>query len=301
MKLCLKHYFFLFLFITLSSITVAQTNSDAQERLLYFNQDNFMIEFEKQTAEFIDDNNYLTIDKAEAQLSQVDGKIIKIKQVKPGEENLSNRQIHHKLKKSTVVFGVSYDCGQCDITHIKPTSGYIISEDGLCVTNYHVIESFIKDKEHNISMQVKLANGNAYPVIEIVSASENSDLAVVKVDTKGDKLVPLAFGDVALPGDDIYILSNPFNMIFYFTKGIVARNYLLDAYRKGENATPEMEITADFAIGSSGAPIVDQKGNLVSTVSSTRSIYYNMREQKDLQMVVKGTKPIVLLKELVEF
>ena len=88
-------------------------------------------------------------------------------------------------------------------------------------------------------------------------------------------------------------------MLFYFSKGIVARNYMKSDRSGNSTKYPEMEITADYAAGSSGAPVVDNKGNLIGTVSTTSSIYYNPHQQRDLQMVVKGTKPVITLKELI--
>lgn len=287
--------------LAISFSVSSQNKKEYLDGSLFFNQDAFLFEFEKQADIVYQSKNFLSIEDAEKQLNEVERKKIKISKAKQHESTLTPQEVYKKLLLSTVAFGVSYDCGQCDVKHVGASSGYVIDESGLIATNHHVVDSYIKGRERNYSMLVKFANGKVYPVTEVVTAAKDFDLAVVRVDTGGDKLIPIPFGDDAQVGDDVFILSNPFNMLFYFTTGMVARNILMDSYRKGDNAVPEMEVTADYAVGSSGAPIVDNKGNLIGTVAVTRSIYAMPQEKKDLQMVVKGTIPVVLLKELVEF
>ena len=127
-------------------------------------------------------------------------------------------------------------------------------------------------------MSVQGNDGEVYLVNEIVASNQAADLAIVKVDTKGKKLKPLALGNTAKVGEEVFVLSNPAPMINYFTTGKVARNYLSPSNKR--NRLPQTDITADYAAGSSGAPIVDRFGNLVCTVSATNSIYYNPQRTK---------------------
>ena len=57
-----------------------------------------------------------------------------------------------------------------------------------------------------------------------------------------------------------------------------------------------MSITADYAKGSSGGPVLDADGHVVGMVCSTQSIYYDSRDknklQGPLQMVVKNCIPV---------
>lgn len=287
-----------FILLHITQISNAQFHNHSDYDSMYFDHDKLHQHFEEQTKNLITKNNYLSREQAKIELEYAKGKKAQIKRIKPNNKTLSPVEIYNGLLKSTVAMGISFDCGHCDRAHVNFSSGYFISDDGLCVTNYHVVESFIKGQS-NLSMQVMLSTGKVYPVVNIIAASEVSDLVVLKVDPMGDKLMPIPFGDAAKVGEDIFVLSNPYRMLFNFTKGMVTRNYLMDSFVRNGHGIPEMEISADYAVGSSGAPIVDNKGNLVATVSTTRSIYVEPSQQKDLQMVVKGTKPIVLLEELV--
>lgn len=254
--------------------------------------------FEAKTAELLKTSSFITSEQAAKDLVAVEGKKINIPLVKPRKKVLESAEIASILQPSFVAFASAYDCGKCHRAHLNTASGYIISEDGLIVTNYHVIEGYIASKNgKNLAMSIRTSDGDVFLVNEIVSSYKDADLAIVKVDTKGKKLTALPLGNTAEVGDNVFVLSNPAPMINYFTTGKVARNYLSPISKTDK--LPQTDITADYAAGSSGAPIVDQFGNLISTVSATRSIYYDMQEQKNLQMVVKNTKPVVLLKELI--
>ncbi|TDQ76308.1 S1 family peptidase [Sphingobacterium yanglingense] len=254
--------------------------------------------FELKTEELLKSSKYITTEQAAKELLAVEGKKVKMPLVQPRKKVLDAAEIAALIQPSFVSFASAYDCGNCHRTHLNTASGYIISEDGLIATNHHVIEGYIDSKNgKNLAMSIQTSNGDVYLVEEIVSCFKDADLAIVRVDTKGKKLTPLPLGNTAKVGENVFVMSNPAPMINYFSTGKVARNYIESASKS--ERLPQTDITADYAAGSSGAPIVDQYGNLISTVSSTRSIYYDMREQKNLQMVVKNTKPVVLLKELI--
>ncbi|WP_158499871.1 S1 family peptidase [Sphingobacterium paucimobilis] len=255
--------------------------------------------FELKTEELLKSSKYITAEQAAKDLLAVEGKKVDMPLVKLRNKALEASEIATLIQPSFVSFATAYDCGNCHRTHLNTASGYIISEDGLIATNHHVIEGFTESKAgKNLAMSIQTNDGEVYLVHEIVSSFKDADLAIVRVDTKGKKLTPLPLGNTAKVGENVFVMSNPAPMINYFTTGKVARNYI-ESVSKSERL-PQTDITADYAAGSSGAPIVDQYGNLISTVSSTRSIYYDMREQKNLQMVVKNTKPVVLLKELIK-
>lgn len=64
-----------------------------------------------------------------------------------------------------------------------------------------------------------------------------------------------------------------------------------------------MTITADFAKGSSGCPVLDECGAVVGIVNNTESIYYDddgKKKQTDLQMVVKNATPSWAVRPMID-
>lgn len=293
--------FFSALFCASLSFSHAQVH-DPKDEKLYMNVNAWLKNLEDTSAELLKNSTYLDTAQAKIQLKDAEGKIARVKKLKPSTKVLEKSEIAASVKESTVIFGMAYDCGKCHLTHVNPASGYVIDEDGIIVTNYHVVESFAKTQgRKNLAMPVQTSNGKVYLVTEILASNKDTDLCIVKVDTKGDKLRALPLGNAAQQGEEIFVMGHPNQMLYYFTQGIVVRNYLQPRSRSHANSTPEMDISADYAAGSSGGPVVDNKGNLVGTVSSTRSIYYNPAEQKNLQMVVKNTKPVISLKKMISW
>jgi len=286
------------LLLASASITQAQMSTTNP---LFMDNNAYFSKLENAANEIISQKGFLTPEAAQQQLMNTVDKKVDIKSKKIYKRLLSAEKIAILAKESTLIVGDAYLCGSCSNTHVNAASGYTIDESGIVVTNHHVMAAYAEGKVKKLSLQVMTVDGRVYPVTEILSCSKERDLAIIKVDTKGDKLKALPLGHDAPLGSDVYVMSNPNRMLFYFSKGIVARNYLKKSDNGDTASFPEMEITADYAAGSSGAPVLDNKGNLVGTVSTTSSIYYHPNEQKDLQMVVKGTKPVILLKELLNF
>lgn len=247
-----------------------------------------------------EDEPYLRVDDGKTQLTERRGLKISIPKLAPETRQLSATEVFEKVKKSTVIFGTAYKCNKCDDTHMSHASGYIISEDGICVTNYHVLRGYVVETAGNKSMAllVMLSDGRVFPVKEVLVCSEVNDLAVVKIDTGGDKLPALALGEAAKEGAQLFVLSHPRRLFYYFSNGMVAHNFISSSVSKDGEFRSTMAITADYAAGSSGGPVVDIYGNLIGTVSSTNSIYYDQQRQTNLQMVVKNTVPVSCLKSL---
>jgi len=134
-------------------------------------------------------------------------------------------------------------------------SGVIVGADGLVVTNNHVINQADE-------VTVVLSDRREFEA-KIVGTDERSDIAVLRIDTKGEKLPVLAFGDSdALEvGDLVIAVGNPFGVGQTVTSGIVSAlartNIGVSDYRSF--------IQTDAAInpGNSGGALVDMDGRLI--------------------------------------
>jgi len=132
-------------------------------------------------------------------------------------------------------------------------SGFVISEDGVVVTNNHVI----RDADE---VWVNFADGRELAA-EIVGRDEATDIAVLRI-ISDTPLKPLDFGasqDLRI-GDWVMAIGNPFGLGGTVTVGIIsARN------RNLQSGPYDDYIQTDAAInrGNSGGPLFDMQGNVI--------------------------------------
>jgi hypothetical protein len=105
---------------------------------------------------------------------------------------------------------------------------------------------------------------NLYPVTEVLAGNEAADTAIVRVKV-ASPVKPLALNTNIYPGDGAWCYSDPLGRASYFSKGMVNRFYM----QKGkERYGPRIEVSTDWAPGSSGAAIVDECANIMGFVST---------------------------------
>ncbi|MGY5810497.1 DegQ family serine endoprotease [Rhizobium sp. LEGMi198b] len=132
-------------------------------------------------------------------------------------------------------------------------SGFLISPDGVIVTNNHVIQNAT-------DIKVTLDDGTELPA-KLLGADAKSDLAVLKI--KAPKpLATVAWGDSdkLKLGDQILAIGNPFGIGTTVTAGIVS------ARGRDLHSGPYddfIQIDAPINHGNSGGPLVDRDGNVV--------------------------------------
>jgi len=196
---------------------------------------------------------------------------------------------HDNPDASVYLIGSVNLCGKCDKWHPSgKASAWALSSDGIMVTNHHV---FKEGKEGAIG--VCGIDGKTHRVTEILAADPANDIAIFRVDAKG--LKPLPIGDTAPVGEQVEVVSHPNGRFFTHTFGHVSRYHKRPQNPKDPGYI-QMSITADYAKGSSGAPVLNGKGKVVGMVRSTQSIYYKAPKGENpgqsLQMVVKDCVPI---------
>lgn len=209
----------------------------------------------------------------------------------PKPAPLTSPQIYERASRATVMVGHLYQCGKCDKWHPSIAGGVVIDPSGIVVTNYHVMEAAKAE-----TFGAMTAAGEVFPIVAVLAASKADDLAVVRLKTDGKLLdaVPVARIDDPV-GSEVRVISHPDGRFFTYSEGIVARYYF-----EAQAKAPRLQITADYAKGSSGCGVFNERGELTGVVASTNSIYYTVEEgeQKNLQMVVKSCIPAASLRKL---
>ncbi len=177
---------------------------------------------------------------------------------KPTKAKYGLPQLAALTQPSVLIVARLYQCASCNSLHAAPAAGFIITKGGAFVTSCHVFEN--KDFVTVVAMT---GEGRIYPVAEILAANTDSDLAIGRLAGTGFTARPLS--RQAPPGARILVNSHPHGHFFSLSEGIVARHFW---ERSGELNLPLMAITADFAPGSSGAPVLDETGAAVGVVDS---------------------------------
>lgn len=154
-------------------------------------------------------------------------------------------------------------------------TGFVVSEDGLIATNFHVIGE-------GRPISVQFADGTKRDVIEIRASDRQLDLAVVKIDQKG--LKPLELGDAtkAKDGQPVVAMGNPRGLKHSVVEGIVSGQREIDGRSMLQLAMPIEQ-------GNSGGPLVDRKGKVLGIITLKSLVTDNL----GFAISVNSLKPLL--------
>ena len=166
-------------------------------------------------------------------------------------------------------------------------SGFILTDDGYIVTNYHVIQDA---KE----VKVTTFDNKSYPA-EIIGYDEDNDIAVLKIDAQGLTPVILGDSDSMNVGDDVVAIGNPLGELsFSLTKGCIsALNRTITIDNK-----PMTLIQTDCAInsGNSGGALFNMYGEVIGITNAK----YSNNGGTDASIVSITAIPINTVRGMIE-
>ncbi|MFL6140408.1 MAG: S1C family serine protease [Labedaea sp.] len=150
-------------------------------------------------------------------------------------------------------------------------SGFLISSDGMIVTNNHVVAEAAQGGQ----LVAVFQNGKSAKV-SIVGRDPDSDVAVVKAqDVSGLTPVELGRSDDLKVGQGVVAIGSPFDLSGTVTTGIVSSLHrpTRAGGQQGEQRTVMDAIQTDAAInpGNSGGPLVDLQGRVIGINSAIYS------------------------------
>lgn len=188
---------------------------------------------------------------------------------KPNRRHLAASEVAARARDAHVKLGWYYLCKNCDRWHVNLAAGYAITADGVAATCEHVVQP-PQDSREGYFIAVSEA-GEVLPVTSILTKSGRADTALVRV--AGWKAAPLPLNDQVRPGDTAYCYSCPLGQAGYFSDGIVNRFYWKTANRNVPDHELDavrhlrLNVSTDWAPGSSGAAVLDDCGNAIGHVS----------------------------------
>jgi S1-C subfamily serine protease len=135
-------------------------------------------------------------------------------------------------------------------------SGFLIKSNGTIATNAHVIAGAS-------TIEVKLASGEVYRRVYILSSDEAEDIALLRIEAADVPALPLSNSNDAKIGDNVVLVGAPLGLEETVSKGIVSGTRVL------ENGLRVIQTTAPASPGSSGGPLLNNKGEVIGLISSS--------------------------------
>ncbi len=165
-------------------------------------------------------------------------------------------------------------------------SGFIISEDGQIVTNYHVID-------FATSITATLQDGRTFKIEYVLAYDVEKDLAIIKAKGLSVKsALSLGSSSHVAVGQEVVAIGNPEGLSNTVSTGIISSIRFND-----ERNTNDFQISAPISHGSSGGPLFNMKGEVIGINYAGYSEGQNLNFSipvDDLKPMLSALKPKTL-------
>ena len=168
-------------------------------------------------------------------------------------------------------------------------SGFIVSPDGLVITNYHVVSDHLFDPQA-YTLEFLDTDGQQ-GTLEVVAFDVVNDLALVRrsgADLPHLELDPAAIAGNIARGDRLYALGNPHDIGFMITEGMwngsVEKSFI-----------PHIHFTGALNVGMSGGPVLSTSGHVagvnVSHRLDSQLVSYLVPAEKVAALIARAAAP----------
>lgn len=172
-------------------------------------------------------------------------------------EEQQNIAVYKKALPSVVNItstAVAYDFFYGPVPQQGQGSGFILTKDGMILTNNHVIGNAQR-------LEVMLSDKHKYKA-RVLTTDKDHDLALIKIDAPN--LVPVTLSDSRnlMVGQRVYAIGNPFGLNGTMTRGIISA---IRSIRGSEGNPIDDAIQTDAAVnpGNSGGPLLNSHGEVI--------------------------------------
>ncbi|MFT5465272.1 MAG: serine protease Do [Verrucomicrobiales bacterium] len=147
-------------------------------------------------------------------------------------------------------------------------TGFIIEEDGLIATNWHVINE-------GRPIRIKLHDGSEHDATEVYASDRRLDLALIRFKPDPDKpLKALELGDSSQlsQGQPVVALGNPLGLNHSVVEGVISA--VRDQVR--DFPFPMIQVAMPVEPGNSGGPIIDLEGRVQGIITLKSMVTENL-------------------------
>jgi serine protease Do len=143
-------------------------------------------------------------------------------------------------------------------------TGFLFDKAGIVLTNNHVVEGASE-------VQVKLSDERELPG-KVVATDQATDIAVVRIDAKGLRPLPLGDSDGLDVGDWVVAIGNPFGLSHTVSAGIISAKgrSQQDVQLEPSGYYDFLQTDASINPGNSGGPLLNLSGEVVGINTAIR-------------------------------
>jgi S1-C subfamily serine protease len=160
--------------------------------------------------------------------------------------------------KPAVVNIQARDTGSVTGSSVKGT-GFNLAPDGFVITNRHVVKGASQ-------VQVTFSDGSSYYSREIQTL-DSFDVAIIKLHGRDLPILKAVFDQTVQSGQTVTVIGNPLGYERISTRGKVG-----DFYNGGDAGAVIFDIAVTVEHGSSGSPVLNEKGQVVGIIFGTTTI-----------------------------
>lgn len=189
---------------------------------------------------------------------------------KPATTVLRGRDVAKVARETRLRTGFYYHCTKGH-QHLRLNGAYAIATDTVA-TAWHVLKPPTDFKDGYVVVVDE--DDKFISITAVIAADEKMDAVVMRVGTT--TLKPRALSGDVEAGDTVYCLSDPFSHRHYFSDGIVNRFRAVGEgnkpLRSVDPASLRVNVSTDWAPGSSGSAVFDDRGNIIGHVASITTL-----------------------------
>lgn len=174
---------------------------------------------------------------------------------------------------NTKEISIKLDPSRTPDSEKKGGTGFLISENGYVVTNYHVVEDASK-----IELYFPSDTSVTKYIASVISSDKTNDIAILKIDDSrfvSPGNIPFNITDDYNIGEKVYTIGYPqpdiMGTSYKYTSGEI------NSLSGMENDITLMQITTPIQPGNSGGPLFNQDGNIVGITTSTLNPFYTAK------------------------
>lgn len=134
-------------------------------------------------------------------------------------------------------------------------TGFVVKANGWVATNLHVVE-------RGGDVTVAFSNGRELPAVEVLNASRQHDLVLLRVEANDLPVLALGDSSQVRPGDAVVAIGHPLGFEDTVSNGLVS------AVRHVSDELDVLQISAPIAPGSSGGPVFDERGRVIGVATA---------------------------------